>query len=146
MHVCNECVTSSLATCRCVLFLTGSCLAPAWRLSALFRYCHVEDVASLLHLPQSFCQKEENSECVCEGGGGRGRCKAVHVATYTCKLHVNCLSYYTFNKHTWYIHASALPIEQPRQLSWLGPNLTSHSTPDEQANHQLSRVPPEAAH
>ena len=22
--------------------------------------------------------------------------------------------------------------------SWLGPNLTSHSTPDEQANHQLS--------
>ena len=23
-------------------------------------------------------------------------------------------------------------------LSWLGPNLTSHSTPDEQANHQLS--------
>ena len=24
------------------------------------------------------------------------------------------------------------------QLSWLGPNLTSHSTPDEQANHQLS--------
>ena len=26
----------------------------------------------------------------------------------------------------------------PRQLSWLGPNLTSHSTPDEQANHQLS--------
>ena len=33
---------------------------------------------------------------------------------------------------------SALPIELPRQLSWLGPNLTSHSTPDEQANHQLS--------
>ena len=30
--------------------------------------------------------------------------------------------------------------ELPRQLSWLGPNLTSHtcSTPDEQANHQLS--------
>ena len=25
-----------------------------------------------------------------------------------------------------------------RALSWLGPNLTSHSTPDEQANHQLS--------
>ena len=24
------------------------------------------------------------------------------------------------------------------QLSWLGPNLTSQSTPDEQANHQLS--------
>ena len=24
------------------------------------------------------------------------------------------------------------------QLSYLGPNLTSHSTPDEQANHQLS--------
>ena len=23
-------------------------------------------------------------------------------------------------------------------LGWLGPNLTSHSTPDEQANHQLS--------
>ena len=33
---------------------------------------------------------------------------------------------------------SALPTELPRQLSWLGPNLTSHSTPDEQANHQLS--------
>ena len=28
--------------------------------------------------------------------------------------------------------------ELPRQLSWLGPNVTSHSTPDEQANHQLS--------
>ena len=28
--------------------------------------------------------------------------------------------------------------ELPRQFSWLGPNLTSHSTPDEQANHQLS--------
>ena len=33
---------------------------------------------------------------------------------------------------------SALPTELPRQPSWLGPNLTSHSTPDEQANHQLS--------
>ena len=30
------------------------------------------------------------------------------------------------------------PRKIPRQLSWLGPNLTSHSTPDEQANHQLS--------
>ena len=29
-------------------------------------------------------------------------------------------------------------VHVPRQLSWLGPNLTSHSTPDEQANHQLS--------
>ena len=28
--------------------------------------------------------------------------------------------------------------ELPRQLSWLGPNLTSHSTPDEQAYYQLS--------
>ena len=26
----------------------------------------------------------------------------------------------------------------PRQFSWLGPNFTSHSIPDEQANHQLS--------
>ena len=33
---------------------------------------------------------------------------------------------------------SALPTELPRQLSWLDPNLTFHSTPDEQANHQLS--------
>ena len=37
-----------------------------------------------------------------------------------------------------YSRQSALPTELPRQLSWLGPNLTSHSTPDEQANHQLS--------
>ena len=29
-------------------------------------------------------------------------------------------------------------LDRARQLSWLGPNLTSHSTPDEQANHQLS--------
>ena len=29
-------------------------------------------------------------------------------------------------------------VHVPRQFSWLGPNLTSHSTPDEQANHQLS--------
>ena len=35
-----------------------------------------------------------------------------------------------------YSRQSALPTELPRQLSWLGPNLTSHSTPDEQANHQ----------
>ena len=34
-----------------------------------------------------------------------------------------------------YSRQSALPTELPRQLSWLGPNLTSHSTPDEQANH-----------
>ena len=33
---------------------------------------------------------------------------------------------------------SALPAELPRQLSWPGPNLTSHSAPDEQANYQLS--------
>ena len=39
---------------------------------------------------------------------------------------------------TLYSRQSALPTELPRQLSWLGPNLTSHSTPDEQANHQLS--------
>ena len=37
---------------------------------------------------------------------------------------------------TLYSRQSALPTELPRQLSWLGPNLTSHSTPDEQANHQ----------
>ena len=36
---------------------------------------------------------------------------------------------------------SALPAELPRQLSWPGPNLTSHSTPDEQANYQLSMKP-----
>ena len=40
--------------------------------------------------------------------------------------------------YTLYSRQSALPTELPRQLSWLGPNLTSHSTPDEQANHQLS--------
>ena len=34
-----------------------------------------------------------------------------------------------------YSRQSALPTELPRQLSWLSPNLTSHSTPDEQANH-----------
>ena len=39
---------------------------------------------------------------------------------------------------TLYSRQSALPTELPRQFSWLGPNLTSHSTPDEQANHQLS--------
>ena len=39
---------------------------------------------------------------------------------------------------TLYSRQSALPTELPRQLSWMGPNLTSHSTPDEQANHQLS--------
>ena len=39
---------------------------------------------------------------------------------------------------TLYSRQSALPTELPRQLSWLGPNLTSHSTPDEQANYQLS--------
>ena len=39
---------------------------------------------------------------------------------------------------TLYSRQSALPTELPRQLSWLGANLTSHSTPDEQANHQLS--------
>ena len=31
---------------------------------------------------------------------------------------------------TLYSRQSALPTELPRQLSWLGPNLTSHSTPD----------------
>ena len=35
---------------------------------------------------------------------------------------------------TLYSRQSTLPTELPRQLSWLGPNLTSHSTPDEQAN------------
>ena len=40
--------------------------------------------------------------------------------------------------YTLYSRQSALPTELPRQFSWLGPNLTSHSTPDEQANHQLS--------
>ena len=39
---------------------------------------------------------------------------------------------------TLYSRQSALPTELPRQLSWLSPNLTSHSTPNEQANHQLS--------
>ena len=39
---------------------------------------------------------------------------------------------------TLYTLDRVLPTELPRQLSWLGPNLTSHSTPDEQANHQLS--------
>ena len=43
------------------------------------------------------------------------------------------------NHDTLYSRQSTLPTELPRQLSWLGPNLTSHSTPDEQANHQLSR-------
>ena len=42
------------------------------------------------------------------------------------------------NPDTLYSRQSALPTELPRQLSWLGPNLTSHSTHDEQANHQLS--------
>ena len=42
------------------------------------------------------------------------------------------------NPRPLYSRQSALPTELPRQLSWLGPNLTSHSTPDEQANHQLS--------
>ena len=36
------------------------------------------------------------------------------------------------------LYAEHSTTELPRQLSWLGPNLTSHSTPDEQANHQLS--------
>ena len=39
---------------------------------------------------------------------------------------------------TLYTLDSALPTELPRQLSWLGPNLTSHSTPDKQAYFQLS--------
>ena len=39
---------------------------------------------------------------------------------------------------TLYSRQSALPTQLPRQISWLGPNLTSHSTPDKQANHQLS--------
>ena len=39
---------------------------------------------------------------------------------------------------TLYSRQSALPAELPRQHSRLCPNLTSHSTPDEQANHQLS--------
>ena len=29
------------------------------------------------------------------------------------------------------LDSSVLPTVLPRQLSWLGPNLTSHSTPDE---------------
>ena len=37
--------------------------------------------------------------------------------------------------HLMNTRQSALPTELPRQLSWLGPNLTSHSTPDEQAVH-----------
>ena len=45
---------------------------------------------------------------------------------------------YMFLNDTLHSRQSALPTELPRQLSWLGPNLTSHSTPDEQANHQLS--------
>ena len=39
---------------------------------------------------------------------------------------------------TLHSRQSALPAELPRQLSWLDPNLTSHSTPDEQADYQLS--------
>ena len=35
-----------------------------------------------------------------------------------------------------------LATELPRQLSWLGPNLTSHSTLDEQANHQRTSILP----
>ena len=42
------------------------------------------------------------------------------------------------NHDTLYSRQSALPAELPRQLSWLGPNLTSHCTPDEQAYYQLS--------
>ena len=38
---------------------------------------------------------------------------------------------------TLYTKQSALPAELPRQHRWLGPNLTSHSTPDEQANHHV---------
>ena len=38
---------------------------------------------------------------------------------------------------TLYSRQTALPTELPRQLSWLGPNLTSHNTPDEQAYYQL---------
>ena len=41
-----------------------------------------------------------------------------------------CLGWDSNPRHS---RQSALPTELPRQLSWLGPNLTSHSTPDEQA-------------
>ena len=55
---------------------------------------------------------------------------------------MSCLRWDSNPRHsilyTLYSRQSALPTELPRQLSWLGPNLTSHSTPDEQANHQLS--------
>ena len=51
---------------------------------------------------------------------------------------MSCLRWDSNPRHSIYSRQSALPTELPRQLSWLGPNLTSHSTPDEQANHQLS--------
>ena len=51
---------------------------------------------------------------------------------------MSCLRWDSNPRHsilyTLYSRQSALPTELPRQLSWLGPNLTSHSTPDEQAN------------
>ena len=40
---------------------------------------------------------------------------------------------------TLYSRQSALPTELPRQLSWLGPNLTSHSTPDEHVHVHVER-------
>ena len=40
---------------------------------------------------------------------------------------------------TLYSRQSALPTELPRQLSWLGPNLTSHSTPDMYRSNQHSK-------
>ena len=46
---------------------------------------------------------------------------------------INCLGIRIHN--TLYYRQSAPPA---RQLSWLGPNLTSHSTPDEQASYQFS--------
>ena len=62
---------------------------------------------------------------------------------FVCLFDLDCCcflsSFSSLIKHdTLYSRQSALPTELPRQLSWLGSNLTSHSTPDEQANHQLS--------
>ena len=42
-----------------------------------------------------------------------------------------CIYMYLLEPTTLYSRQSALPTELPMQLSWLGPNLTSHSTPDE---------------
>ena len=58
-------------------------------------------------------------------------------AKTTCFSKFSIASYNQMNAKP---HPHPLPTVSyiPRQLSWLGPNLTSHSTPDEQANHQLS--------